>query len=480
MSCEADIIKSWLRGLFKTIENAEAVEVNEFDFGPLEEKEKKKQYHQYKSLTVLRQVNVSINVMNTEKEYNLVVKVLPTDDKERYSIKHKFKQLLRFSKEVQVYMEIIRPMFSLCSEMSPHLSFPSPPIAEVFLGQIDALNDCLVMENISHSGFVKYKQKIEDTEDNKSEKSDKRSDNDKSVAELISHCNIVLQNIAKFHALSLVISRLEGQALSEIFPFAVEGEGFRQEFKHRILPLREKILEYAMWSQAVMKEEADKQHLEAVIDKRIQELFWMLLDKRSRPTDAEKEVLVHGNLNFSTIMFRYEKNEPSDCKFLNLSHVSVSSPVMDIINFLFTTIGKNIINTFHLSFLLTYHSHLVEFCQELGVTEGIISLEELLKEFEEKKMFGMIMSCKVMMGEKILNLDEHKNDDLSFNISADKVSLYLESLAEACNCPSHSLEKRTYAHIRIFDKASPDKKKEGAFVSFIKSSSHSPRLRNIL
>ena len=193
---------------------------------------------------------------------------------------------------------------SLCSEMSPHLSFPSPPIAEVFLGQIDALNDCLVMENISHSGFVKYKQKIEDTEDNKSEKSDKRSDNDKSVAELISHCNIVLQNIAKFHALSLVISRLEGQALSEIFPFAVEGEGFRQEFKHRILPLREKILEYAMWSQAVMKEEADKQHLEAVIDKRIQELFWMLLDKRSRPTDAEKEVLVHGNLNFSTIMFR--------------------------------------------------------------------------------------------------------------------------------------------------------------------------------
>ena len=50
MSCEADIIKSWLRGLFKTIENAEAVEVNEFDFGPLEEKEKKKQYHQYKSL----------------------------------------------------------------------------------------------------------------------------------------------------------------------------------------------------------------------------------------------------------------------------------------------------------------------------------------------------------------------------------------------------------------------------------------------
>ena len=51
--------------------------------------------------------------MNQEKEYSLVVKVLPTDDTERYSIKHKFKQLLRFSKEVQVYMEIVNPMFRL-------------------------------------------------------------------------------------------------------------------------------------------------------------------------------------------------------------------------------------------------------------------------------------------------------------------------------------------------------------------------------
>ena len=50
MSCEADIIKAWLKGLFKTIENAEDVEVNEFDFGPLEEKEKCKKIPEYKSL----------------------------------------------------------------------------------------------------------------------------------------------------------------------------------------------------------------------------------------------------------------------------------------------------------------------------------------------------------------------------------------------------------------------------------------------
>ena len=89
---------------------------------------------------------------------------------------------------------------------------------------MDAQNDCLVLENLSKTGFVKYKQKINESENNNGENRDEKCDNDKAVSELISHCNIVLQNVAKFHTLSLVISRLEGQALSEIFPFAVEGE----------------------------------------------------------------------------------------------------------------------------------------------------------------------------------------------------------------------------------------------------------------
>ena len=40
MSSEVEIIRCWLKGLFKTIENAEDVEVKDFNFGPLEEKSK--------------------------------------------------------------------------------------------------------------------------------------------------------------------------------------------------------------------------------------------------------------------------------------------------------------------------------------------------------------------------------------------------------------------------------------------------------
>ena len=38
------------------------------------------------------------------------MQVLPTDDEERYLTPHKFQQLLRFSKEVQVYLTIVEPM----------------------------------------------------------------------------------------------------------------------------------------------------------------------------------------------------------------------------------------------------------------------------------------------------------------------------------------------------------------------------------
>ena len=44
------------------------------------------------------------------KTYNLVVKVLPTGDEERYRGADNFQKLLKFSKEVQVYLDIGEPM----------------------------------------------------------------------------------------------------------------------------------------------------------------------------------------------------------------------------------------------------------------------------------------------------------------------------------------------------------------------------------
>ena len=111
------------------------------------------------------------------------------------------------------------------------------------------------------------------------------------------HCNVVLKNIAKFHALSLLLAKISRETLSDIFPFAVEAEGFRQFYLSRVLPVSERLAEYLRWD---LREEQRQQFLQEKIEK----LFWKLLEDKAKPSDPSKEVLIHGNLNFHNIMFR--------------------------------------------------------------------------------------------------------------------------------------------------------------------------------
>ena len=77
--------------------------------------------------------------------------MLPTDDVERHSSRKKFLDLLRFSKEVQVYARFIK-----CMQKYDETRYPSacvePPVPKCYLGQLDAQNDVLVLENLGHSG----------------------------------------------------------------------------------------------------------------------------------------------------------------------------------------------------------------------------------------------------------------------------------------------------------------------------------------
>ena len=60
---------------------------------------------------MLREVSVDLRVVGGNwKTYNLVVKVLPTGDEERNRGADNFQKLLKFSKEVQVYLDIGEPM----------------------------------------------------------------------------------------------------------------------------------------------------------------------------------------------------------------------------------------------------------------------------------------------------------------------------------------------------------------------------------
>ena len=82
-----------------------------------------------------------------------MIKVLPTDDVERHTSRRKFSDLLKFSKEVQVYCQALRCMVSY-DEKRYSSACIEPPVPKCYLGQLDAQNDVLVLEDLGNLQFL--------------------------------------------------------------------------------------------------------------------------------------------------------------------------------------------------------------------------------------------------------------------------------------------------------------------------------------
>ena len=101
--------------------------------GQAESEERLNRLDRLDRLVIIKLAEISGRVKGGEAEYSVIIKVLPTDDHDRYKVRQKFRQvrggeggtltrllesnkscfpqLLKFSKEVQVYMKIIKCMY---------------------------------------------------------------------------------------------------------------------------------------------------------------------------------------------------------------------------------------------------------------------------------------------------------------------------------------------------------------------------------
>jgi len=253
-----------------------------------------------------------------------------------------------------------------------------------------------------------------------------------------------------------------GQALSELYPFAVEADGFRQEFQEKVTPVKETILKH-------LNPFCDDESYTNLLDVRIYNLFWKLVDMKAKPSDPGQEVFIHGDLNFDNVLFRYERGQPTECKLLSLSSLSVSSVVMDLVIFLTSVLTPGILDTSYLSLLLCYHSHLSQICQQLGV-HTCISLADLVKQFKSKRLFGSVINCKVVLGEYLLldHIEEHED------VSKETRSLILSHLEDQCDCVHHK-----QMHFSKAQSPQMSEKMLGRRKSYIRVSSPDQSSRNI-
>ena len=120
-----------------------------------------------------------------------------------------------------------------------------PPVPKLFFAQMDALNDCLVMENLAQVSSLS-----EHREDTVSCKCDEIKDGfvkfsakfggQRTLSDM-DHCRIVLRALAHFHAYSTIIQRDSEEPLLDLWPFAVEASNFREVWAARMRPVKEQV-----------------------------------------------------------------------------------------------------------------------------------------------------------------------------------------------------------------------------------------------
>merc|ERR550532_3965646 len=294
---EVEVIRDWFINIFQPVEKTADIEVTDFKFEQLNHL--RAQYQQDKRgqrgrsdpgvesdtsdsrdgpnspFTVLKKADVELLVGGKKKVYSVVIKVLPTDDCERHTSRRKFSDLLKFSKEVQVYCQALRCMVSY-DEKRYSSACIEPPVPKCYLGQLDAQNDVLVLEDLGQSGYRKYCGNL--------------ASNTRYLSDM-DHCRVVLRRLAHFHAFSTLIQRDADETLLDLFPFAVDASVFREQFQSRVAIVKAELVRYLVCNKGMVSGDADE--AADKVERQLQDLFWKLVELRAQPHNMRMCVLAH-------------------------------------------------------------------------------------------------------------------------------------------------------------------------------------------
>jgi hypothetical protein len=453
---EVEVIRDWFVKIFMPLEKTADIVVTDFKFEQLSHLRAQYQNQQQKSrsgggrppadpgvdsdssacngdnglngsnspFTVLKKADVELMVGGKAKVYSVVIKVLPTDDVERHTSRRKFSDLLKFSKEVQVYCQALRCMVSY-DEKRYSSACIEPPVPKCYLGQLDAQNDVLVLEDLGQTGYRKFNGGCTTAT--------------RYLAD-IDHCRVVLRRLAHFHAFSTVIQRDAEETLLDLFPFAVDASVFKESFQARVAVVKAELVRYLVCNKGMV---SDADEAAEKVERHLQDLFWRLVELRAQPHNMRMCVLAHGALDLRNIVFLYDETSgrPISAKFLDFSTLTVSSPIIDISYFLHSSVLPEVASHHHSTLLTTYHRAHLEAIKSFGMHGFEMELDDLLTEYHAKQDYGAMMACllkpalyvlqcigsvdqspeaatngdKVANGDKTTNGDKASNGDKATN-----------------------------------------------------------------
>uniref|UniRef100_A0A182SC30 CHK kinase-like domain-containing protein n=1 Tax=Anopheles maculatus TaxID=74869 RepID=A0A182SC30_9DIPT len=266
---------------------------------------------------------------------------------------------LKFSsREIRVYRELLPAFEQLYRDKGINVRF-APRCLKVCEG-VPA--DVLVLDDLRHNG--------------NSRMADRRAGLDQH------HTELVLERLAKFHAASVVYVE-QGNTLSDDFKGSLVVESMKQMGKQLFQPMLDGMIEFmASWDFVPADHHADLKELSKNV---FDELATIITTREDR-----FNVLNHGDLWTNNMMFSSSTERATEVTLLDFQMSCWASPVIDLHSFLFSSVQADLKLPKLNYFLRYYQEQLVENLVLLGYRKPLPTLQQLLVDFNDHLMLGLI------------------------------------------------------------------------------------------
>ncbi|XP_068085297.1 uncharacterized protein [Anabrus simplex] len=287
---------------------------------------------------------------STGEQRSLILKSIPAGTRLEIFIR----EADLFDTEIEMYTKTLPKMYELLEEKN--LSF-EPMTAKFIYSNPES--DVIMLEDLTASGYKMAKrQNGLDLE----------------------HCKMVLKSLATFHAASVAVYSKD-PACMESYKEGIFKEKTREFLGTYFTSSVQALLEEVKTWPDFKEQYSDKlQHLE--------DNWWQKIGPCLHRDEEGFNVLNHGDLWVNNMMFTYSpEDEVMNVKFIDLQNVHFSSPVIDLLYFLYTSPSDDVRQKYFDQLIETYHETLDATLIKLDCVKKAPSLDKLSEELKKRMSY---------------------------------------------------------------------------------------------
>ncbi|KAK9512713.1 hypothetical protein O3M35_001078 [Rhynocoris fuscipes] len=314
-------------------------------------------------MSEIKRVKIEVLLKSGKKtKKSVIIKGLPSTEYHQGIMK----ECSIFIREIVMYRDVISSMEDILKEYGDYTEPMWPQMIDY------RANDLLVMNDLAELGY--------------------KMGNRKEGLDL-EHCLLVVISLAKFHATSVIVKERGFIPLDlfekHVFKIESSKEMFEQFYNQSLNNIIKNI--ESDW-EPEWKPIAEKIRVNI-----LPKVYDIVLGGLSYDPNRFN-VMNHGDCWVNNMLFKYSIDavRPISIKFVDLQLSFYNSPVYDLQYFLSTSLTMDVRNNSLDHLLTVYHDTLVKQLQLYNYEGTIITYEQLIKEFKEANIFGLMTALSLL------------------------------------------------------------------------------------